>query len=131
MQEYQIITKNGKRYLADRNHRYKIYIDEVTEDKTHKYRYIPIKINKKNLYLQFIADPVYYLYSNIAREYMISYVIYTNEKAIYAYSFSVMANKEPIGTKDFYKRITYVMNKFLEEKGKSYVSTECNTTCNR
>lgn len=128
---YQIITKNDKRYLVDRDHRYKIYIDETTEDKTHKHRYIPIEINKNKLYIQFTADPVYYMYSRIAAEYMISYVIYANEKAIYAYNFSVMANKDPIGTKDFYKKITYVMNEFLKEKGKPYVNTKCNTACNR
>ena len=128
---YQIITKNGKKYLVDRDHRYKIYIDETTEDKTHKYRYIPIEINKNKLYIQFTADPVYYMYSRIAAEYMISYVIYANEKAVDAYNFSVMANKDPIGTKDFYKKITYVMNEFLKEKGKPYVNTECNTACNR
>ena len=55
---YQIITKNGTRYLVDRDHRYKIYIDETTEDKTHKYRYIPIEINKNKLYIRFTADPV-------------------------------------------------------------------------
>lgn len=128
---YQIITKNGKRYLVDRDHRYKIYIDETTEDKTHKYRYIPIEINKNKLYIQFTADPVYYMYSTIAAEYMISYAICTNKKAIYTYNFSVTANKNPIGTKDFYKKITYVMNEFLKEKGKPYVNTECNTACNR
>ena len=128
---YQIITKNGKRYLVDRDHRYKIYIDETTEDKTHKYRYIPIEINKNKLYIRFTADPVYYMYSTIAAEYMISYTIYDNEKEIYGYSFSVMANENPIGTKDFYKKITYVMNEFLKEKGKSYVNTECNTACDR
>lgn len=101
---YQVITKNGKRYLADRDQRYKIYIDETTEDKTHKYRYIPIEINKNKLCIRFTADPVYYMYSTIAAEYMISYVIYANEKEIYAYSFSVMANKTPIGIKDFYKK---------------------------
>ena len=72
------------------------------------------------------------MYSTIAAEYMISYAIYNNEKEIYGYSFSVMANKNPIGFKDFYKKITYVMNEFLEEEeGKPYVNAECNTACNR